>query len=345
MAKQISADNVGDGFKRTLARLFQSGHINFLIGSGASSPAIQVAGTIESEIAELVEAGNDAGAKDKLCDLLSNIQTPTNDLVAGAENANNAAVLEQYIRWLSITEKILAMRRTTLLPKQANIFSTNYDLFIEKASVSTQGLRLNDGFSRVPSLDSRIEFSSRNFFNATYNTGNVYDYRVEIPAINLLKLHGSLSWKADGEDILFELVKHDALAEGSDDNEKKAFLDRYAVVLPQTEKFRTTLMNRTYYELLRIYANQLDRENSLLVVFGFSFSDEHIFDITKRALKNPTLKVLAFAFDVTTKDSFADLFSGYNNVDIIYPQGEEHIDFKRFNSVLHSFRSGAEIDE
>ena len=53
----------------------------------------------------------------------------------------------------------------------------------------------------------------------------------------------------------------------------KAFVDAYAVVLPQTKKFHTTLMDSTYYELLRIYANELDREGTLLVSFGFSFGD------------------------------------------------------------------------
>ncbi len=49
-------------------------------------------------------------------------------------------------------------------------------------------------------------------------------------------------------------------------------------------------MDSTYYELLRIYNNELDREGTLLVSFGFSFGDKHILDITRRALKNPTLR-------------------------------------------------------
>ena len=44
--------------------------------------------------------------------------------------------------------------------------------------------------------------------------------------------------------------------------------------------------------MLRIYANSLELENSLLIVFGFSFSDEHVREVTVRALRNATLKVV-----------------------------------------------------
>lgn len=40
-------------------RIFQSANINFIIGSGASLPAISVLGDIESELEALVRAGND----------------------------------------------------------------------------------------------------------------------------------------------------------------------------------------------------------------------------------------------------------------------------------------------
>ena len=108
------------------------------------------------------------------------------------------------------------------------------------------------------------------------------------------------------------------------------------MVLPETRKFHTTLMDGTYYELLRIYANELDREGTLLVAFGFSFGDKHILDITKRALRNPTLKLVVFAFEDTDREAFLKMFEDYNNVDIIAPGTLLRIDFARFNGVLRS---------
>ena len=59
----------------------------------------------------------------------------------------------------------------------------------------------------------------------------------------------------------------------------------FYMILPKKDKFKETLLNRVYYDMLRIYANELDKENTLLITNGFSFDDEHILDITKRALK------------------------------------------------------------
>jgi len=93
-------------------------------------------------------------------------------------------------------------------------------------------------------------------------------------------------------------------------------------------------MDSTYYELLRIYANELDREGTLLVSFGFSFGDSHILGITKRALKNPTLRVVAFAFNDADRETYLKRFDGCNNVDIIAPSNLTNLDFAKFNGVL-----------
>jgi hypothetical protein len=179
-----------------------------------------------------------------------------------------------------------------------------------------------------------MEYSPRSFFNTTYNTGNLYNYKVEIPSVNLVKLHGSLSWKKGKNEILFGVSKIDPPAAGSDADTIQKFIESYAVVLPQTTKFRTTLMDSTYYELLRIYANELDRENTLLVAFGSSFGDEHIFGITKRALKNATLKLVTVAFDESDRASFAEKFDGHNNVDVIAPPDGAQIGFQKFNDLI-----------
>ena len=84
--------------------------------------------------------------------------------------------------------------------------------------------------------------------------------------------------------------------------------------------------------MLRIYANELDKENTLLIVDGFSFDDEHILEITKRALKNPTLKLIVFCWDKEPK-AFEDKFSDFKNVEIVYSENE-NIDFVKFNEIL-----------
>lgn len=336
MARVFDLETAAEEIRKNLARSFQSANVNFLIGSGASYPAIPTAGLVEEEIASLFEADKEDAAYLKLYDFLATIQRPTNSLIASVDDPENTTTVTNYTEYLAIIESLLSERRTSLLPKQATIFTTNYDLFIEQASVSHSAIRLNDGFSRVPSLTGRAEFSSRTFFTTTSSSGNLYNYKVDIPSINLIKLHGSLSWKKIGDSVLFSVLTTPLLSAAKTAAEVKTFVDGYAVVLPEAKKFHTTLMEDTYYELLRIYNNELDREGTLLVSFGFSFADSHILGITKRALKNPTLKLVAFAFSDTDRETLLKRFDGYNNVDIIAPSPAKHIDFARFNGVLRS---------
>lgn len=337
MANILEIEELGEPIQKSLARLLQSGHINFLIGSGASYPAIAPAGNVEKEIAKLFDSGDDEGAAQAMGGFIKELQAPMNLLINEEDTDELGVTLGAYDKLLGVIERILSERRTDLLPKQATIFTTNYDLFIEKASIAHPGIKLNDGFSRVPSLNNRMEFSSQNFFNRTYNSGNLYEYKVEIPAINLLKLHGSLSWQRDRDDFIYHVSAIAPFDDGAEVGEIEEYLEQYAIVLPESSKFRTTTLERTYYELLRIFANQLDRENTLLVSFGFSFGDEHLFDIVRRALKNPTLKLMAFAFNDADVDHFENIFGPFNNVDVIAPPTGETIDFEMFNKTLSAF--------
>ena len=336
MARPLDLASQAEDVSKMLARSFQSGHINFLIGSGASFPAIPSAGNVEKEIAALFEAGDEAAAYLTLYDFLLTIQLPTNKLIAGATDTNNDLTLSYYTEFLGTVELILGERRTSLLPKQATVFTTNYDLFFEKASLSYSAMRVNDGFVRVPSLTGRSDYSSRTFFTTTSSAANLYNYKVDVPCINLLKIHGSLSWRKDGDDIVFAVESVAPLPPTRTHVDTKLFVDKYAVVLPETRKFHTTLMDNPYYELLRLYANELDREGVVLIAFGFSFGDKHILDITKRGLKNPTMRLVIFAFEEKDRDLFLQTFEEYNNVDVISPGTHVRTDFPRFNETLRS---------
>jgi hypothetical protein len=54
------------------------------------------------------------------------------------------------------------------------------------------------------------------------------------------------------------------------------------IVNPSKKKFEDTVLNETHYDLLRIYNNELEKENGVLFVMGFSFADEHIRELTLR---------------------------------------------------------------
>ncbi len=94
---------------------------------------------------------------------------------------------------------ILFERKNILLPRQANIFTTNYDLFIEKAASALPNVTLNDGFDRTSAVGSRYLFSPEKYFDRIYRSSSSNDRISELPVINLIKVHGSLSWQRDSD--------------------------------------------------------------------------------------------------------------------------------------------------
>lgn len=330
--QELGATN--EGLSKDLSRSFQSAHINFLIGSGASHPAIPLAGDVEQEIEALQEAGSHQAAARRLYQLLSSVQGPSNRLVRRELNDTDAETLSAYETFFRAIETILTERRTAVLPKQATVFTTNYDIFVDTAARACASIALATGFDGSPSMDDVAEYSSGRFFLTTYDTGNLYDYRVELPSLNLVKLHGCVSWQKQADRILRRTAYCELLADPENATALEAFVGRYAVVLPQASKFHRSVLDRTYYELLRLYANALDRANVLLIAFGFSFRDEHILHITRRALKNPTLRLVIFAHGRQSRDAYAASFADHNNVLVIAAPDGEQVDFARFNAVM-----------
>lgn len=342
MANLVKMKKEKEEFRSKISRLFQSGNINFVFGSGASFPAIAIAGDVEKEIQKALDEGREDDANGFIYDLLKGVQNPFASYFSLPIPDNSktpeqkklevetAKSLSQYVEFIARLEAILNERKSNLIAKQANIFTTNYDLFLEKASESFPAIIFNDGFVRTPNIGWWHEFSSRSFFNSTYNKGNLYNYKVEVPTVNFMKIHGSLTWFKQNEKIFCT----NQIRQDENPIDKKKFNEKFALILPRRDKFKETIMDRTYYDLLRIYANELDKENTLLVAFGFSFLDEHIRDITIRALKNPTLKLVVFAYDESASNSLKNIFDGYSNVDIYTSEGTDKVDFSAFNKVL-----------
>ena len=88
-------------------------------------------------------------------------------------------------------------------------------------------------------------------------------------------------------------------------------------------------------------SNELEKENTLLFIMGFSLSDEHIREIVLRAANsNPTLLIKVFAYDADAGKVISEnLKRGnssirYNNVEIIRPKDGEFFDFKTLNEQI-----------
>ncbi|WP_166657790.1 MULTISPECIES: SIR2 family protein [Microbacterium] len=248
------------------------------------------------------------------------------------------ALVRSYVEFVGVVSRILLKRRSTLLSKQASFFTTNVDMAFEVAMELLE-VDYNDGFAGK--LRPRLDLGS--FGTLRYRQGLRYEYRSEIPVLNLMKLHGSAGWRLRGGELYFDhrlrsvrsvkkildsahedlvLIESPAEVDSELLRSRAAHLapsvalrkfatayGRLQIVNPEKTKFASTVLNKTYYELLRRFANELEKENTALLVHGFSFRDEHILDLVLRAAAaNPTLQVVVFCYSRQSHDDIESLF-------------------------------------
>jgi hypothetical protein len=157
-----------------LTKYFQSGHLNFLIGSGASSIAIVLATDIEKSLDTLYSSGCDVRAREIETQFIADLETHAENLNQNELDKKYEKNLEHYVSLISRLAEILKNRSSSLFTKQINIFTTNYDLFFEKASEAVPQIIFNDGFERTARLDRQFEFNPQNFFKRTLFTTSTY---------------------------------------------------------------------------------------------------------------------------------------------------------------------------
>ena len=338
-----------------LKNIVQDCNINFLFGSGMSASYLSVLGSIEVLLtaANNIENENDKKIiKASLYKLYFDGVIEKNTKIL-EDDTSIQDLMQSYKGFFEIFNRIILERRNTLLSKQINVFTTNIDICLEKA-LEDKGFEYNDGFSG----NFNPKFDLSNYKKSLFKRSLHFENVSEIPMFNIYKIHGSLTWKVTGENIIFskdleqiEKINDVTVTTGTmidiedgddiDDLETRVggitynpteienFMTEYeklAIVNPTKDKFRETILNQTYYELLRIYANELEKENTVLFVMGFSFADEHIKELTLRvANSNPTLQILIFAYDNEAK---ADLETKigtprHNNIEIISPTTDD----------------------
>jgi hypothetical protein len=338
MTEIITIEEDSTPATKFLEPYLQSGNLNFLIGSGASFPAIGTAGNIESEINALLAANKEADANKKSLDFITAINSANVKIATRLTlDVKFKRVTKSYTDFLSTIDRILFSRKNILLTRQANVFTTNYDTFFEHTASRIPGIILNDGFDKTSSIKPAV-FAPERYFDRTYRSGTFYSHQIEIPTINRIKLHGSLSWRKRSETVIIDSTPVPALSptDQADPAKVTGYLTKHFVILPNIRKFHTTLMERVYYDLLRLYSRALDQPNAVLFSFGFSFSDEHLLDLTRRGLRNPTSHLIIFSYNENSTKDYHKKFSQHRNVTILSPDPASVLDFPRLNRILSS---------
>lgn len=278
-----------------------SKNVNFLIGSGCSVGAIGTMGKYWEDAWKEKNLNEDGTEKSPTCCkdkeyckacqkrgnelLVIDVKEVSKELIEGKLEEN--FVTKNYNFFISEVVNLMHRMNSRQNPKNINIFTTNYDLFIENAldKVSkTETFVINDGargyFKRV--LDSS------NFNRTVSYRGPSNNYVDEIPSVSLIKPHGSVNWeKTMDEEIEI----------------KTGVVDNPVVVNPDGHEPRVTFEENYFHDMLRIFQTELDKPQSVLFVIGFSFQDEHIGKMMQRALRNKELNAYIFCYSNDTEST------------------------------------------
>lgn len=176
-----------------------------------------------------------------------------------------------------------------------NIFTTNYDRIIE-AGAELAGLHLLDRF--VGNLFP-IFRSSRLNIDMHYNPPGIRGEPRYLEGVAYFtKLHGSVDWINAGRDI-----RRIGLPFGAADINTYLNLPGMSevnalkiMIYPNSAKDRETALY-PYVELFRDFAAAICRPNHTLVIFGYSFGDEHINRVIDDMLTIPSTHLVIISFD------------------------------------------------
>lgn len=214
-------------------------------------------------------------------------------IIAKKEAEANISQTKKFFAWLSMLNRDFSKE----------IFTTNYDLIIEKSLEASQ-IPYFDGFvgSFEPFFwqESIDQFVSKNDLTQNW--------------IRLWKIHGSLSWfwKIDPATKAQKIIRQGKIEKIEDEKNE-------LVIYPSKDKYDSSKKQPfiAYFDRLKNYL----LSGELLFIFsGYSFSDQHINEIVFNCLRqNNRLTVLVFFFQDTEVENLHNLTSPYMNLIVFGP--------------------------
>lgn len=214
-------------------------------------------------------------------------------IIAAKESVSDISQTKKFFAWLSMLNRDFSKE----------IFTTNYDLIIEKSLEASQ-IPYFDGFvgSFEPFFwqESIDQFVSKNDLTQNW--------------IRLWKIHGSLSWfwKIDPATKAQKIIRQGKIEKIEDEKNE-------LVIYPSKEKYDSSKKQPfiAYFDRLKNYL----LSGELLFIFsGYSFSDQHINEIIFNCLRqNNRLTALVFFFQDAEVENLHKLTSSYMNLIVFGP--------------------------
>ena len=186
---------------------------------------------------------------------------------------------EKYFKHAKLIKQLTDMHVT---PNRLSIVTTNYDTIIEESAYSLN-YTVFDGFtfSHEPTFDvDMFDWYLSKPISDVKSQKEAYKKSV----INLLKIHGSLTWEREQDKIV---------------RKNKVDLKSPIMIFPSSNKYMQSYQ-KPYFELFSKFQELLRKPNTLLITAGFSFADNHISQMIIQALKNiPSLSLLITDFNIS----------------------------------------------
>ena len=179
--------------------------------------------------------------------------------------------------------------------ERLNIFTTNYDRFIEEAA-DLAGLRLIDRFTGQLAPVFR---ASRLDVDMHYNPPGIRGEPRYLEGVaRFTKMHGSIDWFQFGNMIRRVCIPFGAHSIEPYLNAPGLYTGSpYSVMIyPKSSKDSETTFY-PYVELFRDFASAICRPNSTIVTYGYSFGDEHINRIIRDMLTIPSTHLVIISYN------------------------------------------------
>ena len=276
---------------------------------------------IKSEKAETIKSK----LNEEFSGFIENILKTENEFI----KCENMGIALSYLKSFLISFSSRTASRDRL-----NIFTTNYDRFIEYAADMAGILILDRFIGKI----SPVFRTSKLELDFHYNPPGIRgEPRYVEGVIRYTKLHGSLDWKLSNNN---EIIKY-SLPFGAEKNFVTIPKDPFdrSIIYPNSYKDIDTSFF-PYSELFRDFSSATCRPNSVLVIYGYGFGDSHINRIIKDMLTIPSTHIVIISFD-TASDRITKFVEENNKAQFTLLIGSH---FGNFQILVDNYLPKAAID-
>lgn len=190
-----------------------------------------------------------------------------------------------------------------------NIFTPNYDLYVEKA-LDDMGLPYTDGFRSGLESEFNISEYGRRIVDTTKRYRDKWS--TVSPFFRVYKLHGSLNWQRYPDGTVKKVY---GMENGSEN----------LLIAPTSSKYADT-QGFPFSDLFRELSVEMLKPNTVLLINGYGFGDEHINNFLVQALGRPDFTLIAFIEPTPQQLNFVDAVK--ERIGAIFISNAKNLDFK-----------------